>query len=281
MNVAKASMSAALLVGRSRKADPRAPNDVDSMSFLAPANKRHAVRGARGVRATAMSFSGNVAQWVAIILIGILAAITVSVLHNMAESLQELKLHWVLKARQNSGLSLSWLTEVGFGIVCILGASGCVLAVPHARGSGLPQLLAYLNGCKLRGFTSSKVGRAVRPLHHPTLSLSLPCPTRSRPVPPIPTHPGAARLFGSSTSKQPPTPRHPSQVLSAKLLGTSLSLAAGLCIGPEGPMIHMGASLSAALSRSILSADRVHRASLSFRPRLSSTESSPSAQIPP
>ena len=216
-------MKIAPLLGTARH---RAPN-LDSMSFIAPANKRHAVRGARGVvracppfslsvayawpsrraltrrsrrvssqRATATSRSADVAQWVAIILVGVLVACCVSLLHNIAEVLQKFKHHHVRDARQKHGLLASWLFETAFGCVFIVGAICCVLLVPHSKGSGLPQLLAYLNGCKLRGFTSWKV-------------------------------------------------------LSAKLIGTSFSLAAGLCVGPEGPMIHMGACVGKQLLRAL------------------------------
>ena len=72
------------------------------------------------------------------------------------------------------------------GIVSV--AIACALLVPHAKGSGLPALIAYCNGCKLKGFTSKRT-------------------------------------------------------LAAKLVGTICSLASGNCVGPEGPIIHMGSCL--------------------------------------
>ena len=155
---------------------------VDSMCFLAPVNSRHSARAARGTRQTTTSISAELAQWLMVVLTGIMAAGLVTVLGAASKWLLERKLHLVHVAYEQHGLAASWAVNSGLSLGIVSVAIACAMLAPHAKGSGLPALIAYCNGCKLKGFTSKRT-------------------------------------------------------LLAKLIGTTFSLASGLCVGPEGPII--------------------------------------------
>ena len=181
-----------MLEARQRLARPvpteqerQASDAVNSMSFLAPVNARHAARAARGTRQSTTSISAELAQWLMVVLTGAIAASLVCVLSTATKWMLDRKLSLVRAVREEHGLAASWAVHAGCGMGLVSAAVLCVFLAPHAKGSGLPALIAYCNGCKLKGFTGKRV-------------------------------------------------------LAAKLVGTSFSLATGLCVGPEGPIIHMG-----------------------------------------
>ena len=127
------------------------------MLFLAPVNEYWAKRGARGVSTGADNSSVEVAVHAACAAIGLTIAAAVSLLHAATGALGGMRLDLVSHMRSTSGVWASWLTLVAFSWFFGLLAYLCVLAVPHSRGSGLPQLIAYLNGVKIHGFTSLRV----------------------------------------------------------------------------------------------------------------------------
>ena len=158
----------------------------ESMSFVAPANTRHATRASRGTRQGTTSISAEFAQWLLVVLTGVSASLVVTLLSAAYKLMLEAKLRLFHDVRLRYGLPASWAVHSSTGLCYAFLACACALIFPYARGSGLPQLIAYCNGCKLKDFTSHRT-------------------------------------------------------LFAKLIGTSFSLAAGLFVGPEGPIIHMGA----------------------------------------
>ena len=93
---------------------------------------------------------------------------------------------------------LAWASWLGIGATCTLAATCCVLLAPAARSSGIPGLLAYLNGA-IAPKARNVLGNLVGPLDVYTLL--------------------------------------------AKFCSTILAVASGLFVGPEGPLIHMGAML--------------------------------------
>ena len=161
---------------------------INSMSFIAPVNARFMQRAARGTRQSTTSISAELAQWLMVVLTGILSAGLVSVLGAVTKFMLERKLHLAHSVRQSVGLLGAWSVHTGIGLCYVSAAVACALMAPYTKGSGLPHLIAYCNGCKLSGFTSRRT-------------------------------------------------------LLAKFVGTCFSLAAGLCVGPEGPIIHMGGCL--------------------------------------
>lgn len=159
---------------------------INSMNFIAADNRRHEEQGSRGVRAMPTSISAVGAQWVAFLLVGAGVAFIVNILNRLAESLQDQKNNLVAQARSHGSVGTAFLVHFALSALLISGSFLCVMIAPFSKGSGLPGLIAYLNGIKLERFTSSRV-------------------------------------------------------LICTLFGTALSIAAGLCVGPEGPTIHIGA----------------------------------------
>ena len=132
----------------------KAPN---SMNFLAPDNVRCMAKGSRGVFASTSSASAETCTTIAVALTGLVTAVVVWVLRLLITTIEEWKLRSVEQARLQSGVGAAWLTFVGTSVALVLCGYVCTSLEPHAAGSGLPQMIAYLNGVKLRGFTSSKV----------------------------------------------------------------------------------------------------------------------------
>jgi len=79
--------------------------------------------------------------------------------------------------------------------LCLIASLLTVYVAPNSAGSGIPEVKAYLNGCRI------------------------------------------PNVFNMSN-------------FLVKTLGTILSVSSGLCVGPEGPLVHLGAMIGAALTRS-------------------------------
>lgn len=129
-------------------------NAPSSMGFLAPVNEHWVQRGARGVSTEAASGSAEVAIMIMCTIVGVVIAALVSIMHAFIEAVQEQKEATLAAARVSGGAWAAWSLHNAISLAFGLLALQCVMLVPHARGSGLPQLIAYLNGVKLRKFTS-------------------------------------------------------------------------------------------------------------------------------
>ena len=125
-------------------APARAQKRVDlrpaSMSFFAPVNERYVKRGARGVSTEATSGSATVAVLVACTIVGLGVAFFVTVLHLAAHGITSLrtKAVEVVRAAAYGGPPAALALATGLTYTLLLGAFGCVVVVPHARGSGVP-----------------------------------------------------------------------------------------------------------------------------------------------
>jgi chloride channel 7 len=112
---------------------------------------------------------------------------------------------WILKQRvygakkflDDGDLGMAWLSWTGSSLVLCLFAVTMVLIEPAAASSGIPGLIAFLNGVQPKG--------------------------------------GHSPLTGKETSFVS------WQTMLAKTLGMIASVPSGLCIGPEGPIIHISA----------------------------------------
>ena len=138
-------------------APPRKP-PPSSMLFMAPVNEHWSRRGGRGVSTGAESGSVEAAVHVTCGLIGLAIAVAVSLLHSVTSALSNTKMAVLIAVRAGGDdVWACWACLVAIATTFGLGAYACVICVPHSRGSGLPQLIAYLNGIKIDGFTSAKV----------------------------------------------------------------------------------------------------------------------------
>jgi chloride channel 7 len=92
-------------------------------------------------------------------------------------------------------MGVAWLFNCSFSLILVTASSALVVGVaPAAVGSGVPEVMAYLNGVLM------------------------------------------PRVFNVYT-------------MMVKFASCALAVASGLPVGPEGPMIHIGAALGAAISQ--------------------------------
>lgn len=99
-----------------------------------------------------------------------------------------------MRAILRHSAALAWLFDLAFSaLLAATSAAAVLLWAPAAAGSGVPEVIAYLNGCELR------------------------------------------RVFSRDTA-------------AAKLVACALAVSSGLPVGPEGPMIFLGASAGALLT---------------------------------
>jgi chloride channel 7 len=96
---------------------------------------------------------------------------------------------------ETAGLGLGWLFSFGYSLAFLLPAALIVVYLrPSAAGSGMPDLIGFLNGTLIRN------------------------------------------IFNIKT-------------LIVKFLSCAMAVGSGMPVGPEGPMIHMGALIGAGVSQ--------------------------------
>lgn len=132
-----------------------------------------------------------------VVVVGIAIALVTVLLKGGLEIISESRRHAVLLllgGGQGASRIYAVFVSAGFTGVCALAASLLVAWEPAAASSGIPAVLAFLNGCDLQGGLSGRV-------------------------------------------------------LVAKVLGTAFAVGSGLAVGPEGPMVHIGASMGMLIVR--------------------------------
>ncbi|KAL1515832.1 hypothetical protein AB1Y20_002448 [Prymnesium parvum] len=159
---------------------------VNSMDFLPVDSRRSRRLAKRGLTTDADSPICEVATVTAVGLLGLVVALVVQALRFAISVTESFKLLLVLHAVHTLPAQLA--AYAAAGVVLVVPSVLITRRVNHVKGSGLPLLIAYLNGCKLHTFTSTRV-------------------------------------------------------LAAKFVATVLACTSGLCCGPEGPIIHMGACI--------------------------------------
>ena len=134
-------------------------------------------------------------RWFLFIVIGFLTGMTGFFLHLVVEYALDKKWEYVLQLNLE-GKNKMWIYGFLVGTSVLLVAASTSLVVfyrPSAGGSGMPQLIAYLNGTMVQGFLSF-------------------------------------------------------HTFVAKFLSCTLAVSSSMTIGPEGPMIHMGAIIGSCIS---------------------------------
>lgn len=134
-------------------------------------------------------------RWLMMLFVGLATGLMGRVLYTLMHALTDLKyatLKHLLSRRQ---LFLAWLfSTVYSGALAFAAAYPVAYVAPAAAGSGVPEVMAYLNGCNV------------------------------------------PKVFNVVT-------------FAVKFVSTICSVASGLPVGPEGPMIHLGAMVGAGLSQ--------------------------------
>jgi chloride channel 7 len=137
----------------------------------------------------------NYDRWLLIFFVGLAVGLMARVLYTIMHTLSDLKyatLRHLLNRRQ---VFLAWLFNTVYSSALAFAAAYPVAHIaPEAGGSGVPEVMAYLNGCNI------------------------------------------PRVFNL-------------RVFVVKFISTICSVASGLPVGPEGPMIHLGAMMGAGLSQ--------------------------------
>jgi len=135
-------------------------------------------------------------RWLMMGLIGLVTGLVGYVMYTLIDLLASFK-YDTLRYLVAHNVFLGWLFGLAYSALLVAAAAYLVAAVaPQAAGSGVPETMAYLNGCQLRHI------------------FNLPA-------------------------------------FLVKFLSCSLAVAAGMPIGPEGPMIHLGAIVGAGLSQGV------------------------------
>ncbi len=143
----------------------------------------------------------NWVRWYMMAIIGFAIGLMGYLLYSFIDGLASLRYHAIhsaLELREKSSVGAIFLaillTSVMTACLVLAASSTVVYIAPEAAASGVPEVMAYLNGCLIR------------------------------------------RVFNIKT-------------LIVKFVSCVLAVASGLPVGPEGPMIHLGAILGAGISQ--------------------------------
>eukprot|EP01063_Lacrimia_lanifica_P018068 TRINITY_DN25024_c0_g1_i1.p1 TRINITY_DN25024_c0_g1~~TRINITY_DN25024_c0_g1_i1.p1 ORF type:complete len:904 (+),score=328.67 TRINITY_DN25024_c0_g1_i1:42-2753(+) len=149
-----------------------------------------------GKKVQTSSAAGSEAKWAMFLIVGAACGLMAFLLYQCIEGLGKLRRDLFLEAIDSGPGGwwfVGWLWWVGSAVL-MSGVSSCIVALvaPAAAGSGVPDVMGYLNG------------------------VSVP------------------KVFNVKT-------------FAAKFFSCVLAVSSGLPVGPEGPIIHMGALLGAAI----------------------------------
>eukprot|EP01136_Pigoraptor_vietnamica_P020276 Opistho-1_new@68945 len=137
-----------------------------------------------------------VVRWSMFISIGLIVACIYKAIHVVTEHLADAKFDLLGEYVEHENLGVAWIVNTLIMAGLVLVGVGVVLYQPAAGGSGIPEVLAFLNGAA----------------------------------------PRRAMDF---------------RTLWCKIVGITCAVGAGLALGPEGPMIHIGAMVGVRLVRDL------------------------------
>jgi len=145
-----------------------------------------------------LGYTGRTAtRWALTIITGLLTGLTSIMIVSCTDVIQEWRSNFVDIAWNDMDrptFSIFAMYAVTNLTLAMLSALCCIFLAPEAIGSGIPEVTAYLNGVRVKRFSS-------------------------------------LRLF------------------LVKIIGTILSVSSGLVVGPEGPLVHIGAILGASCTK--------------------------------
>eukprot|EP01137_Pigoraptor_chileana_P022069 Opistho-2@86545 len=137
-----------------------------------------------------------VIRWFMFVAIGLIVACIYKAIHVVTEHLADAKFDLLAEYLEHGQSGVAWIVNTIIMVGLVLIGVGVVLYQPAAGGSGIPEVLAFLNGAA----------------------------------------PPRAMDF---------------RTLVCKIIGITCAVGAGLALGPEGPMIHIGAMVGVRLVRDL------------------------------
>ena len=138
--------------------------------------------------------------WCVYALIGLTVSLIIGGVLTICAAIEQRRVSAAKLMLASDDVGMAWVSWTGSSLVLCLLAAGCVLIEPAAASSGIPGLIAYLNGVDPKGGKSPLTGKDTK--------------------------------FTSW------------ETMLAKTIGMICSVPSGLCIGPEGPIIHISALLA-------------------------------------
>lgn len=132
-------------------------------------------------------------RWILTILTGLLVGLSSVFMVTITDKMQEWRSNLLNILWQETDFHTGYIFLLYAGVnltLALASASLCLFVAPEAIGSGIPEVKAFLNGVRVKRFTSLRV-------------------------------------------------------FIVKILGTFLSVSSGLAVGPEGPLVQIGAILGA------------------------------------
>ena len=183
------------MVGGRKPSNQDKYNRYEAVSYLVP----DTAEVERGFLKTTPSQRSRmlVLLWIRFAVTGLVVSLVVSLALRICKLIEKTRVKYTTYALNDGNMVNGWLIWVGSSVGLNLLALTLVLLQPAAASSGIPGLIAYLNGVEPAGGKSPITGKQ-------TSFVSL-------------------------------------KTMGAKTLGMLCSIPSGLCIGPEGPIIHISA----------------------------------------
>ena len=182
-------------VGGSKPKDERLYGQIESADYLTPDTQQE--EAYQRTFTPQMRTRRRLFIWGLYACLGVAVTMQIVYVLHACEYILKLRTKATGKLLGNEDYLGAWLLWTGSSMVLCLSACVLVLWQPAAASSGIPGLIAYLNGAVPIGGKSPLTGKMTGFLSFETLF--------------------------------------------AKTLGMILSIPSGLCLGPEGPIIHIGA----------------------------------------
>jgi chloride channel 7 len=204
----KAEQFGSRAVGGHAPTDAKLYGTIQSSDYLIPDTKQE--------EAYQRSFTPTMRNrrrlfiWMLYAWIGLAVALVILAILGLCGIIEKQRVKATKKELLKDDLMMAWVVWTGSSLVLCLLACLCVLWQPAAASSGIPALIAYLNGVLPLGGKSTLTGKAT----------------------------------GFRSGK----------TLAAKSIGMILSIPSGLCLGPEGPIIHISALLGHHITRLVQTA---------------------------
>lgn len=195
---AKAEQFGARAVGGHRPHDEKLYGLIQSSDYLTPDTKHE--EAMQHSLTPAMRKQRKVFMWAMYAVIGCITAVVIVYVLHACDLILKLRAKATDSMLDQGDLLSAWLIWTGSSLGLCLAACMLVMWQPAAVSSGIPGLIAFLNGVMPVGGKS--------PLTHQKTG-----------------------FLSFST-------------LVAKTLGMILSIPSGLCLGPEGPIIHISALIA-------------------------------------